>query len=151
MRAIVLSRGYQLAAAIEKPLTAETIARSLRIASGRAPDDAALRQTFVEAFPDVLPQVPRTTIQQAMLLANSEKFSSLYAPESGAAAERLGALPTIEDRVREAFHVTLTREPDAEEMAQGVEFLKVRADKPAHAAGQLLWALAAGPEFLTNH
>ena len=162
VRAIVLSRGYQLsagkitepsafAAAAEKPLTAEMIARSARIASGRTPGDAALRQTFVEAFPDVLPRIPRTTIQQAMLLANSEKFSALYAPESGNAAERLGALPALEDRVREAFQIVLTREPDAEELAQGVEFLKARAEKPAHAAGQLLWALAAGPEFLTNH
>ncbi len=162
VRAIVLSRGYQLsagkisdpsafAASAEKPLTAEMIARSARIASGRTPDDPALRQTFVEAFPDVLPRVPRTTIQQAMLLANSDKFSALYAPESGDAAERLGALPPPEDRVREAFNMTLTREPDAEELAQGVEFLKTRAAKPAQAVGQLLWALAAGPEFLTNH
>ncbi len=165
VRAIVHSRGYQLAAGSganpptasafaaseEKPLTAEVIARSARIASGRAPDDAALRQTFVEAFPDVLPRVPRTTIQQAMLLANSEKFSSLYAPEPGDAAEQLGALPALEERVREAFHLALTREPGADELAQGVEFLKTREDKPAQAAGQLLWALAAGPEFLTNH
>ena len=127
------------------------IARSARIASGRAPDDAVLRQTFVEAFPDVLPRVLRTTIQQAMLLANSEKFSGLYTPESGDAAECLGALPALEDRVREAFSMALTREPDAEELAQGVEFLKARADKPTIAAGQLLWALASGPEFLTNH
>ena len=99
----------------------------------------------------MLPRVLRTTIQQAMLLANSEKFSALYAPESGDAAELLGALPTPEERVREAFQIVLTREPDADELAQGVAFLKARADKPAHAAGQLLWALAAGPEFLTNH
>ena len=151
VRAIVLSCGYQSATFAEKPLTAEMIARSARVASGRAPDDDALRTAFAEAFPDVLPRVPRTTIQQAMLLANSEKFSALYAPESGDAAERLGALPALEDRVREAFQLVLTREPDAEELAQGVEFLKARADKPAQAAGQLLWALAAGPEFLTNH
>ena len=162
VRAIVLSRGYQLAAgnsptpaafaaSAEKPLTAEMIARSARIASGRAPEDDALRTTFAEAFPDVLPRVLRTTIQQAMLLANSEKFSALYTPEAGDAAERLGNLATPEERVREAFHLVLTREPDAEELAQGVEFLKARADQPAIAAGQLLWALASGPEFLTNH
>ncbi len=162
VRAIVLSRGYQLSAgtssepaafavSAEKPLTAEMIARSARIASGRPPDDDALRKTFAETFPDVLPRVLRTTIQQAMLLANSDKFSALYAPEAGAAAERLGNLPTVEERVLEAFQLTLTRKPDAEELAQGIEFLKARTDKPAVAAGQLLWALAAGPEFLTNH
>ena len=147
VRAIVLSRGYQLTGTAEKPLTAETIARSVRVASGRAPDDAALGQTFVEAFPDVLPRVPRATIQQAMLLANSEKFSGLFASEPGNAAAHLATLSSPEARVREAFHFALTREPDAEELARGTDFLNTRPD----AAGQLLWALTAGPEFLTNH
>jgi hypothetical protein len=165
VRAIVLSRGYQLApwtgpnapaasafaAATEKPLMAETIARSARVASGRDAEDGKLRQTFAEAFPDVLPRVTRATVQQAMLLANSPGFSELYTPEAGNAPEALALLPDIQERVRQAFELTLTREPDAEELARGVEFLQKREDKPAQAAGQLLWALAAGPEFLTNH
>jgi hypothetical protein len=165
VRAIVLSRAYQLAAwsgdnppdasafaaSTEKPLMAEAIARSARIASGRPADDDALRQAFAESFPDVLPRVTRATIQQAMLLANSDKFSALYKAESGNAAEILAGLPSLEDRVRQAFHFALTREPDADELARGVEFLKTRSDKAADATGQLLWALAAGPEFLTNH
>jgi len=139
------------AAAAEKPLMAEAIARSAQVASGRAPDDNELRQAFVETFPDVLPRVTRATIQQAMLLANSEKFSALYRPQSGNAPELLAGLPSLEDRVRGAFQFVLTREPDAEELERGVNFLKSREDKAAVAAGQLLWALAAGPEFLTNH
>ncbi|HET6409872.1 MAG TPA: DUF1549 domain-containing protein [Chthoniobacteraceae bacterium] len=165
IRAIVLSRAYQLAtwtgenapeasafaAAAEKPLMAEAIARSARIASGRSPDDSDLRQAFAETFPDVLPRVTRATIQQAMLLANSDKFSGLYIPQSGTASELLAGLPSLEDRVRGAFQFSLTREPDSEELARGVEFLRSRNDKAAQAAGQLLWALASGPEFLTNH
>lgn len=165
VRAIVLSRGYQLAAwpdanppspeafaaAAEKPLVAETIARSARLASGRPADDDSLRQVFVERFPDVLQKAPRATIQQAMLLANSEVFANLFKPESGTAAAMLGALAAPEQRVREAFHQTLLRDPDAEEVASAVEFLNRRADRPAEAVGQLLWALVAGPEFLTNH
>lgn len=165
VRAIVLSRAYQLAtwtganapaasafaSATEKPLLAEAIARSARVASGRPAEDSALRQAFTDSFPDVLPRVTRATIQQAMLLANSDKFSGLYKPEAGTASEILASLPSLEDRVRQAFHFVLTREPDADELARGVEFLKARPDKAADAAGQLLWALAAGPEFLTNH
>jgi len=70
IRGIVLSRAYHLAAwngpnapsadafaaAAEKPLTAEAIARSARIASGRAPDDDSLRRALVDRFPDVLPR-----------------------------------------------------------------------------------------------
>jgi hypothetical protein len=165
VRAIVMSRGYQLevwtkpkapgpetfAAAIEKPMTAEAMARSARIASGRTAEDTALRQAFVEAYPDVLPRVPRATIQQSMLLANSELLAALFKAEAGTASEHLGSVPRNEDRVREAFRLALTRQPDSSELAEGVKFLKSRADKPAEAAGQLLWALVAGPEFLTNH
>jgi hypothetical protein len=165
IRSIVLSRGYQLAAwtgenppppsafaaAAEKPLMAEVIARSAQVSSGRTADDAALRQKFAETFPDVLPRVPRATVQQAMLLANSEAFSGLYKPEPGNAVDALAQIASLEDRVRAAFQFALTREPDAEELARGVEFLRSREDRAADAAGQLLWALAAGPEFLTNH
>ena len=119
VRAVVLSRGYQLApwagpnapppeafaAAAEKPLTAEAIARSARIASGRSPDDDALRRAGVDRFPDWLPRGPRATIQQAMFLANGETVAALFKPEPGTAAIRLGALPAVEDRVREAFRL----------------------------------------------
>jgi hypothetical protein len=165
VRAIVLSRAYQLsawtgdnapasnlfAAATEKPLLAETIARSARIASGRDAEDAALRQTFVETFPDVLPRVTRATVQQAMLLANSDAFSGLFKADAGSAAESLASISTVEDRVKDAFQRALSREPDADELAHGTAFLQKRDSRPAEAAGQLLWALSAGPEFLTNH
>ena len=165
VRAIVLSRVYQLApwtgpkapapetfaAAIEKPLIAETMARSARVASGRPAEDSALRAAFVQAFPDVLPRVTRATIQQSMLLANSDVLASLFKPESGTAAERLARLPRIEDRAREIFGAALIRQPDKIETAASVKFLKSRAGQPEEAAGQLLWALVTGPEFLTNH
>jgi mono/diheme cytochrome c family protein len=165
IRSIVLSHGYQLAAwsgpnvppadafaaAAEKPLTAEAIARSARIASGRSPDDDGLRRALVDRFPDVLPRVPRSTIQQAMFLANGDAIAELFKPAPETAASRIAALPTPAERVREVFRLALLRDPDADELSHGVEFLKAYADKPAETIGQLLWALVAGPEFLTNH
>ena len=165
VRSIVLSRAYQLAtwtganppaaeafaAAAEKPIPAETLARSAGIASGRSAEDAELRQAFAEAFPDILPRVPRSTIQQAMLLANSERLAGLFKPEPGSAAVRLGEISAPGERVREAFRVTLIRPPDDDELAQGVKYLDAHAGRPAEAAGQLLWSLVTGPEFLTNH
>jgi mono/diheme cytochrome c family protein len=165
VRAIVLSRGYQLsldlrpkpaepeafAAALEKPLLAETMARSVRIASGRSPEDPALRKVFVESFTDVLPRVNRTTIQQSMLLANNESFAALFKMEAGSSSERLGQLPKAEDQVREAFRLTLNRKPDRQELEAGVSFLKAANSSSTNRIGDLLWALTAGPEFLTNH
>ncbi len=159
IRAIVLSRGYQLAratdsassppeafaSALEKPLTAETIARSAQLASGREADDA-FRQALMERFPDSSIRPARATIQQTMFLANSEQMAALFAPrEQGSTPQT-----TAKERVRAAFRRTLIRDPDSEELAQGVEFLKSHGDSPA-ATGQLIWALVAGPEFLTNH
>ncbi len=163
-RAILLSRGYQLAAwtgenapapeafaaAAEKPLTAETIARSAQVASGAKADDGPLRAAFAEAFPDVLPRVPRATIQQAMFLENNETLAKLFKPGT-AAADRLATLPTNEDRVREVFRLALVREPEADELAAGVKYLDSRQKETAEAVGQMLWALVSGPEFLTNH
>ena len=167
VRAITLSRAYQLSpwtgqkaraprpemfgAALEKPLTAETMARSARIASGRSADDPKLRQAFVEAFPEVLPRIPRATIQQSLLLANSESLAGLFGAEPDTAAERLGRMPKAQDRVREAFSLALGREPDARELAEGTKFLQAKPSASGAAAGELLWALVAGPEFLTNH
>ena len=165
VRAIVLSRPYQLAAwsgpkppaveifaaALEKPLTAETMARSARIASGRSANDTKLRRAFAEAFPDVLPRSPRATIQQSLFLANSETFAALFKPEAGTAAERLGRLPQARERVVEAFSLALSRAPAPEELAEGTKFLRAHDRSPGEAAGELLWSLVAGPEFLTNH
>ncbi len=159
IRAIVLSRGYQLArgsdsassppeafaAALEKPLTAEALARSAQLASGRETDDA-FRQALMERFPDSPIRPARATIQQTMFLANSEQMAALFAPPESDAAPQT----TVEERVRAAFRRTLIRDPDAEELARGVEFLQSHGDSRA-ATGQLIWALVAGPEFLTNH
>ena len=160
IRAVVLSRVYQLApptgadrpvpeafaAAAEKPLRAEIIARSAGIASGRTEEDPRLRQAMIEAFPDVLPRVTRATIQQAMLLANNDLLAGLFRPGTNAVPLAVPA----ERRVQDAFQRALIRTPDAEELAQGIAFLNSRPTEPEAAYGQLLWALVAGPEFLIN-
>jgi hypothetical protein len=164
IRGIVLSHGYQLAApgqdspppeafaaAMEKPLIAETLLRSTEIATGVPNDDPKMREAFVDSFPDVLPRVVRTTIQQAMFVANSPDFAGFFRPAPGSAVEQIAAMPKPEDRVREVFRRALVRPPEADELTQGVRFLQNSKGSPADAVGQLLWALATGPEFITNH
>jgi hypothetical protein len=81
-----------------------------------------------------------------MFLANSDQMAELF----GAANSDVSHFTRADDRVRAVFRRTLIRDPDAEELAHGVEFLNAHGDSPA-AIGQLIWALVAGPEFLTNH
>ena len=164
IRRIVLSRGYQLAAwtgpdpappadafaaAAERPLTGEAIARSARLAAGHPPDDDSLRQAVSARFPDVLPRVVRATTQQAMFLAHDEAFTGLFAASPAAAT--LAALPSPEARVRGAFRQALGRDPAATELTEATTFLENQPGSPATALGHLLWALISGPEFLTNH
>ena len=60
-------------------------------------------------------------------------------------------MPKPQDQVREAFCAALGRLPDKDELAEGVKFLATKPKAGEVAAGELLWSLVTGPEFLTNH
>jgi mono/diheme cytochrome c family protein len=158
VRGIVLSRVYALgtveappeafAGAIERPLSAEQLARSWRIAAGLTPKDDALRCATIAALPDVLPNDYNATYQQAQFLANSSLLAGILKPEPASTMTRLTALPDPVARVREAFLATYARLPDAEEAAQAKAFLKSRSQQPVEANRDLLWAMMTSAEFL---
>jgi hypothetical protein len=162
VRGIMLSRVYGLstqaedaagpeafASALERPLTAEQIARSWRVAAGLSPDDDALRRAVIESMPDVLPTNYSATFQQAQFLAGSPELASVLKPTSGGTVERLAAITDAEFRVRQAFLAVLGRWPDAEELAQTSGLLGAHSERPAESTGDLLWALMTSAEFLT--
>ena len=159
VRGIVLSRVYALSAgdaapetfagALERPLSAEQIARSWRIAAGLPPGDDALRRAVIAAMPDVLPRDYNATFQQAQFLSNSPALAEILKPANDSAASRIAALPDAASRVRETFLAVHSRSPDAEETEHAIAFLNARPDKPADAARDLLWALMTSAEFLT--
>ena len=153
IRGIVLSRVYALgvadaapelfAGALERPLTAEQLARSWRVAAGLPHDDDALRRAVIGAMPEVLPREYNATFQQAQFFTNAPQLAAAIK----SAAERLAALPDASARVREAFLDTYGREPDSEERARAAAFLDGR---PAEAVRDLSWALMTSAEFLTT-
>jgi mono/diheme cytochrome c family protein len=159
VKAIVLSRVYALgtaeappeafAGAIERPLSAEQLARSWRIAAGLPPDDDTLRRATITALPDVLPKDYNATYQQAQFLASSSMIAGILKPEPASTMTRLTALPDPVARVREAFLATYARLPDSEEAAQARAFLNSRSKQPAEANRDLLWAMMTSAEFLT--
>ena len=157
---LVLSRTYTLgpaaaappeafAGSLERPLTAEQIARSWRIASGLPADDDTLRRATITALPDVLPVNYTASFQQAQFLTNSPVLAELLKPANGNTAERLTTLPDASTKVRQAFAAVHGRAPDAEESASAGAFLTSRPDDPAGAVRDLLWALMTSAEFLT--
>jgi Protein of unknown function (DUF1549)/Protein of unknown function (DUF1553)/Planctomycete cytochrome C len=160
VRGVVLSNAYALApgkaapenfaAAIERPLSAEQIARSWRVVSGTlAGENIDLRRTTISAFPELLPREYNASFQQAQFLTNSPMLAALLKPAPGNVTERIAALPDNAARIRKAFAITLGREPDADEAAQTAAFLTQRPDRPAEAVRDLLWALMTSAEFLT--
>lgn len=159
IRGIVLSRPYALsngdaapesfASLLERPLSAEQIARSWQIAAGVSPEDDGLRRAVVAALPDVLPMEYNATFQQAQFLASSPELANLLQPASGNTVTRLGALPDAASRVREAFLAVYGRWPDDDEEARAIAFVNDRFDQPAEAVRDLLWALMTSAEFLT--
>lgn len=173
VRTLVLSETYQrstwigqdrpqavdtFAWAAEKPLSAETAFRSLLAATGQdlgkpSSDNAvqALRQAFIEHFPDLLPVEYNATLQQAMFLSNSPLVQSLLEPKAGNTAEKLLDIENINQRVREAFLFVYGRWPDASEKEAATQFLIHREDRPKEGVQQLLWTLITSAEFLTNH
>ncbi|HEY3863406.1 MAG TPA: DUF1549 domain-containing protein [Verrucomicrobiae bacterium] len=159
VRGIVLSRVYALgnagvapetfAGAIERPLSAEQLARSWRIAAGLPPEDNALRRAAITALPDVLPKDYNATYQQAQFLANSALIGKILKPSPANTMSRLMALQDPNVCVREAFLAAYDRLPDAQEAGQAKAFLKERAKHRTEADRDLLWAMMTSAEFLT--
>jgi mono/diheme cytochrome c family protein len=160
VRGIVLSQAYGLGAtagppeafagAMERPLSAEQLARSWRIAAGLPPGDEALRRAAIAALPDVLPRDYNASYQQAQFLANSPLLGEMLKPAPGSAVNRLEALPNPTDRVRAAFLEVFERPPDQEEEAQAETMLKARSKQTDKAVRDLLWAMMTSAEFLTT-
>jgi len=144
--------------ALDKPLSAEQLFRSLLIATGNTPDtngtvtgksEKELRQAFIAQFPDVFPAEYNSTLHQAMFLSNSPLFDHLLASRDDNLAARLPALRDSESRVREAFAVVFGRKPDRDELRECVNYLNTRP--PETGAKQLLWAMLSSAEFQLNH
>jgi mono/diheme cytochrome c family protein len=173
IRNVVLSRAYQLdsrpvgkvapadeafARALDKPLTAEQLYRSLLSATANPVTadgkvagltEEELRKAFVRQFPDLFVPDYNATLQQAMFLANSPLLEPLLAPRDGNLSVKLASLPDNPQRVKAAFHSVFGREPDREELKTSSAYLATHPGEPGQR--QLLWALLTSTEFQVNH
>ncbi len=175
-RAITSSRAYQLdsrvaaegagarpdafAHALDKPLSAEALYRSMLIASGKVrvesgqPPDPGLdtpgAYRFASIFPDLFPEEKMSTLSQALFLANSPVFEALLEPAEGNTTARLLAIADAAELVRQAFAIVFGRSPDDAELARSVAYLEARKERKEDGVRQLLWALMASAEFRMN-
>ncbi len=148
------------ATGLEKPLKGETLYRIFLTASGHDittysadfPDQSkALRELFVERFPELLPVTHQATLQQAMFLTNSNEIDHLLQARPGNAAHRLAQIADPMERIQETFLALLGRYPDAEEATTFEAYVNQRSDRPDAAQKQIMWTLLSSAEFLMNH
>ena len=177
IRDIVLSEVYQLdskpvgqarpepsvfAVALEKPLHAEVLFRSLLVATGRWPSSAntkvdsnAFRRLLLAQFPDLFPREYNASIQQAMFLANNPIVRDMLHPNRNVEGLNLPSLllnlPGQAERVSTAFETVFGRPPTSNEAAIFEVYLAKRDDRLAKGIEQMLWAMVCSPEFLINH
>jgi uncharacterized protein DUF1549/uncharacterized protein DUF1553/cytochrome c len=168
VRGIVRSRAYQLdsrpaapagerpppesfALGPEKPLTAETMHRSLVVALEAGPIPEETPQVFHELFPDDFPPEPAATLKQALFYTNDAAIEDLLRPRPGGLVERLAGLADPRTRIAEAFEAFLGRPPAGDELERFLEHFRARADRPEAAIRGLVWALLASAEFELNH
>jgi hypothetical protein len=160
VRGLVLSRAYALgrgdapvdafAAALERPLSGEQLARSWRVAAGLGPDEDGLRRATVAAIPEVLPREESATFQQAQFLANSPALMDLLKPSGSGTVPRIATLPSGDARVREAFQAAFGRDPSGDEIDAALALAGSGNDRAGERARNLLWALLTSAEFLTT-
>jgi len=133
--------------ALDKPLSAEALARSLRIALGHgSANNEGLRSRLARIFPDLFEENFSPSVQQSMFLTNGDFFNKLIVD-----SPLLNRLAEIEDPqivVQEAFQNILSRNPDPEEKERSLAFIKA---KDHSSIEQLCWALITSAEFRINH
>ena len=169
IRNIARSRTYQLdskwtgsnppapaafARALEKPLSAEQLFRSLLVASGqqppiRAEESDSLRQTIIARFPDLFASENNASLQQALFFSNSPLLNGLLKKEAHNTTGTLLEITDPDRRIERAFQIVLGRVPEKDELACARSFL-AKKEKEA-GVKQFVWALLASAEFQVNH
>ncbi|MEM7010459.1 MAG: DUF1549 domain-containing protein [Verrucomicrobiota bacterium] len=165
-RAILTSRVYALSArhsaerrptpdtfayALDKPLSAEALSRSMLVALGSDANPAAFRRDFVKVYPDLFAEVFSPTVQQAMFTTNGDLVDRMIRQNGQQLTDRLHKIENSEEIVKQIFQTVLGRVPDVEETNRAVSYLDSRPDRRQGAIRQLLWSLFAGAEFRINH
>ena len=166
VRSIANSRVYQLDArplgdasdastfswALQKPLTAESLYRSILVAVDGCLDheDAETLNGFRDVFPDVFPAESMSVLSQSLFLSNSQSVGQLTQMRENSVLAELLAQDENQHVVHIAFESAFGRQPDDAELVQSLSFLSRKADRQA-AIRQMMWALVTSAEFRFNH
>lgn len=147
-----------------RPLTPMQMAVALRLATGdlSAVENPAAREKRVEALEREAARLAglfaqpgenfQVGVGEAMLFTNNDGLlKELLADGAGSLVGRLKQVPELEKRADLAVRSVLSRPGRAEEIKALAEYLRGRAERPADACRQVVWALLTSAEFRFNH
>lgn len=168
IRAIANSRAYQLSSVrpvgvddpsffawyIERPLTAEQMARSIQLlARGSFQNDSPLVGLFRQQLRDVLPDETVVTIDDALFLSNNRTLHEFLdqSDASGHFVSKLLSIDSTSERARVMIESAFGRQAAEDETLALTEFLDARQSSPQQALTLAFWSLINSAEYRLNH
>ncbi len=147
--------------ALERPLSAEQLLRSILQATGEKEpivENSAAFTEHLERFQSALANPPREpeiefspTVKAALFLSNDSTLLGWLEPRDGNLVDRLSKLGEEQHVADELYLSVQTRLPTEAERADVADYLTSRADRRAKAISNLAWSLIASTEFCVNH
>lgn len=140
--------------ALERPLSAEQLANSLWLATGRAgPLPGEMHKKFLAAFANP-PREPEgefaPSVKAALFLSNDTDVLGWFHPHEGNLSATLLDEQDSSLIIQRAFRAVLSRPPTEDELTAVHKMLGAYDDR-SRAVTQLLWALSNSTEFAVNH
>jgi hypothetical protein len=167
VRVIALSEPYQLSSLrrqgledpstfawyLERPLTAEQLARSMQIGlRGEIRNDDALLRKIRSCIVEVMPEENVTSVKTALFLTNHSAVNE-FIRESGGEnylVSRLISMSSPSDSCELLFQAIFSRSPSEDEQ-RAVEDYLGRAGDSKTRWPQIVWSLVTSAEFRFNH
>ncbi len=167
-RSVVLSDAYQLDSRrpsgvddpatftwyLERPLTAEQMARSMQlVVRGEFDNEDALVRAFRQQFLDVLPDQNRVTINDALFLSNGSEFDQFInsSNDDDHLVPRLLQLSSAKQQAELLMATTFGARRTRGEVGAIARYLDQRSGSRQNALRQVVWTLLTSAEFRFNH
>ena len=167
VRSIALSKPYRLISRrpatatdpasfawyLERPLTAEQMARSIQLTiRGQFQNDNPLLDLVRQRMPDVLPDDNVTTIKDTLFLTNNAAINGVISDNDNPAhlVPRLAELASHEERVQLLFLTFFGRSAAENEHNTVINYMGPD-ELTKHRLEQIVWSFATSAEFRFNH
>lgn len=167
VKQLVQSRPYQLEARkphgvddpalfawyLERPLTAEQLARSMQLAlHGAFRNDHPVLTRLRDAFPQIIPETVGSTVSDALFLSNHADFQKFITTSTsvGHLVANLRELPDRKSQIDLLYLTIYGRNPEPDETSRMIHFLGETSDN-AKRWQSVIWAMITSAEFMINH